>query len=67
MKYEDDTPDFDKEKDNVLKEIKKTSSRGEWKSQNFSSSGNNNELTYYVYGDSESDIKGTVKDIEGAV
>ncbi|AXT11509.1 efflux RND transporter permease subunit [Bacillus velezensis] len=65
VKYEDDTPDFDKEKDNVLKEIKKTSSRGEWKSQNFSSSGNNNELTYYVYGDSESDIKGTVKDIEG--
>ncbi|PRR90996.1 Swarming motility protein SwrC [Bacillus atrophaeus] len=64
VKYEDDTPDFDKEKDNVLKEIKKQSDRGEWKSQDFSSSGNNNELTYYVYGDSESDIKGTVKDIE---
>ncbi|MBT2572534.1 efflux RND transporter permease subunit [Bacillus sp. ISL-51] len=64
VKYEEDTPDFDKEKDNILNEIKKTSSRGEWKTQNFSSSGNNNELTYYVYGDSESDIKGTVKDIE---
>ncbi|MDP4168894.1 MAG: surfactin resistance protein SrfP, partial [Bacillota bacterium] len=34
------------------------------KSQDFSSSGNNNELTYYVYGDSENDIKDTVKDIE---
>lgn len=64
IKYDSDTPDFDKEKDNVLKEIKKQSDRGEWKSQDFSSSGNNNELTYYVYGDSEKDIKDTVKDIE---
>ena len=64
IKYEEDTPDFDKEKDNVLKEIQKKSKRGEWKTQNFNSSGNNNELTYYVYGDSEKDIKGTVKDIE---
>ncbi|WP_162104243.1 MULTISPECIES: surfactin resistance protein SrfP [Bacillus] len=64
IKYESDTPDFDKEKDNVLKIIQKQSDRGEWKSQNFSSSGNNNELTYYVYGDSENDIKDTVKDIE---
>ncbi|NTU27351.1 efflux RND transporter permease subunit [Bacillus tequilensis] len=64
IKYESDTPDFDKEKDSVLKEIQKQSDRGEWKSQNFSSSGNNNELTYYVYGDSENDIKDTVNDIE---
>ncbi|MCM3355949.1 surfactin resistance protein SrfP [Bacillus halotolerans] len=64
IKYESDTPDFDKEKDNVLKEIQKQSDRGEWKSQDFSSSGNNNELTYYVYGDSDNDIKDTVKDIE---
>ncbi|KAA6473932.1 efflux RND transporter permease subunit [Bacillus swezeyi] len=64
IKYEEDTPDFDKEKDNVLGAIKKQSDRGEWKTQDFSSSGNNNELTYYVYGDSEKDIKGTVKDIE---
>ncbi|MCY9061497.1 surfactin resistance protein SrfP [Bacillus inaquosorum] len=64
IKYESDTPDFDKEKDNVLKEIQKQSDRGEWKSQDFSSSGNNNELTYYVYGDSENDIKDKVKDIE---
>ncbi|RPK01759.1 hypothetical protein BSBH6_03180 [Bacillus subtilis] len=64
IKYESDTSDFDKEKDNVLKEIQKQSDRGEWKSQDFSSSGNNNELTYYVYGDSENDIKDTVKDIE---
>ncbi|WP_339182069.1 surfactin resistance protein SrfP [Bacillus sp. FSL R5-0560] len=64
IKYDSDTPNFDKEKDNVLKEIKKQSDRGEWKSQDFSSSGNNNELTYYVYGDSENEIKDTVKDIE---
>ncbi|MFO6498177.1 efflux RND transporter permease subunit [Bacillus sp. z60-11] len=64
IKYEEDTPDFDKEKDNVLNAIKKKSDRGEWKVQDFSSSGSNNELAYYVYGDSEKDIKGTVKDIE---
>lgn len=64
IKYEEDTPDFDKEKDNVLKDIQKQSKRGEWKTQDFSSSGNNNQLTYYVYGDSEKEIKGTVKEIE---
>ncbi|MEC4203036.1 MULTISPECIES: efflux RND transporter permease subunit [Bacillus] len=64
IKYEEDTPDFDKEKDNVLKDIQKQSKRGEWKTQDFSSSGNNNQLTYYVYGDSEKEIKGTVKKIE---
>ena len=64
IKYEEDTPDFDQEKDSVLKDIQKQSKRGEWKTQDFSSSGNNNELTYYVYGDSEKEIKGTVKEIE---
>lgn len=64
VKYDDDTPNFDKEKDRVVKALQDKASKGEWKSQNFSSAGANNTVTYYVYGDKASDIEGTVKDVE---
>ncbi|WCL56947.1 efflux RND transporter permease subunit [Bacillus safensis] len=64
VQYDDDTPNFDKEKDRVVKALQDKASKGEWKSQNFSSAGANNTVTYYVYGDKASDIEGTVKDVE---
>ncbi|UYO36179.1 efflux RND transporter permease subunit [Bacillus zhangzhouensis] len=64
VQYDDDTPNFDKEKDRVIKALQDQSSKGEWKSQNLSSAGANNTVTYYVYGDKASDIEGTVKDVE---
>ncbi|UQZ92026.1 efflux RND transporter permease subunit [Bacillus safensis] len=64
VKYDENTPNFDKEKDRVVKALQDKASKGEWKSQNFSSAGANNTVTYYVYGDKASDIEGTVKDVE---
>lgn len=64
VQYDEDTPNFDKEKDKMVKVLQDKTSKGEWKSQNFSSSGASNTVTYYVYGDKLSDIEGTVKDVE---
>ncbi|WGI63583.1 efflux RND transporter permease subunit [Escherichia coli] len=64
VQYDDDTPNFDKEKDRVVKALQDKTSKGEWKSQDFSSAGASNTVTYYVYGDKASDIEGTVKDVE---
>ncbi|MGM0757456.1 MAG: efflux RND transporter permease subunit [Bacillota bacterium] len=64
VQYDEDTPNFDKEKDRVVKALQDKASKGEWKSQNFSSAGASNTVTYYVYGDKASDIEGTVKDVE---
>lgn len=64
VQYDEDTPNFDKEKDRVVKALQDKASKGEWKSQDFSSAGASNTVTYYVYGDKASDIEGTVKDVE---
>ncbi|MEI4791456.1 efflux RND transporter permease subunit [Bacillus sp. FJAT-53060] len=64
VQFDDDTPNFDKEKDRVVKALQDKASKGEWKSQDFSSAGASNTVTYYVYGDKASDIEGTVKDVE---
>ncbi|PCK22742.1 Swarming motility protein SwrC [Bacillus pumilus] len=64
VQYDDDTPNFDKEKDRMVKALQDKASKGDWKSQDFSSAGASNTVTYYVYGDKASDIEGTVKDVE---
>ncbi|TYS34650.1 efflux RND transporter permease subunit [Bacillus pumilus] len=64
VQYDEDTPNFDKEKDKVVKALQDKATKGEWKSQDFSSAGASNTVTYYVYGDKVSDIEGTVKDVE---
>lgn len=64
VRYDDNTADFDKEKEKVIKQLKSISSKGEWGSQNFSGGGSSNELTYYVYGEKSSEIVPVVKDIE---
>ncbi|WP_409296966.1 efflux RND transporter permease subunit [Peribacillus sp. SCS-26] len=62
--YEDDTPDFEKEKEKVIKELQKSTKNGEWLSQNFSSSGASNEVSMYVYGNSVKEIEPVIKDIQ---
>ncbi|WP_026695061.1 efflux RND transporter permease subunit [Peribacillus kribbensis] len=64
VQYKDDTPDFENEKDKVIKKLQSFTDNGEWMSQNFSSSGSSNEVKMYVYGDSMKDIKPVVGDIE---
>ncbi|WP_369901616.1 efflux RND transporter permease subunit [Bacillus manliponensis] len=63
VQYDDDTKNFDKEKEKVIKDLQKMAAKGEWKSQDFTSSGSN-ELKLFVYGDSIEDIKPVVTDIQ---
>lgn len=64
VQYKDDTKNFEKEKEKVVKDLQKMTDKGEWKSQDFSSGGGNNEIKLYVYGDSIEEIKPVVKDIQ---
>ncbi|MDM5191053.1 efflux RND transporter permease subunit [Bacillus sp. DX4.1] len=64
VQYDNDTKNFDKEKEQVIKDLQKMTDKGEWKSQDFGASGGNNEIKLYVYGDSSESIKPVVKDIQ---
>ncbi|MBE5108121.1 efflux RND transporter permease subunit [Bacillus thuringiensis] len=64
VQYDNDTKNFEKEKEQVVKDLQKMSGKGEWKSQDFGASGGSNEIKLYVYGDSSEDIKPVVKDIQ---
>jgi HAE1 family hydrophobic/amphiphilic exporter-1 len=63
VKYNDDTENFAKEQEQVLKDLEKMSSKGEWGYQDVSSSGSNNAITLFVYGDSMEEIQPIVSDI----
>lgn len=64
VQYDNDTKNFEKEKEQVIKDLKKMTGKGEWKSQDFGTSGGSNEIKLYVYGNSSEDIKPVVKDIQ---
>ncbi|HDX9588277.1 TPA: efflux RND transporter permease subunit [Bacillus pseudomycoides] len=64
VQYKDDTKNFEKEKERVVKDLQKMADKGEWKNQDFSSGGGNNEIKLYVYGDNIEEIKPVVKDIQ---
>ncbi|MEI4620541.1 efflux RND transporter permease subunit [Bacillus cereus] len=64
VQYDNDTKNFEKEKEQVIKDLQKMTGKGEWKSQDFGASGGSNEIKLYVYGDSSEDIKPVVKDVQ---
>ncbi|MEY8349120.1 efflux RND transporter permease subunit [Bacillus cereus] len=64
VQYDNDTKNFEKEKEQVIKNLQKMTGKGEWKNQDFGASGGSNEIKLYVYGDSSEDIKPVVKDIQ---
>ncbi|WJE52778.1 efflux RND transporter permease subunit [Bacillus cereus] len=64
VQYDNDTKNFDKEKEQVIKDLQKMTGKGEWKNQDFGASGGSNEIKLYVYGDSSEDIQPIVKDIQ---
>ncbi|WP_242145103.1 MULTISPECIES: efflux RND transporter permease subunit [unclassified Bacillus cereus group] len=64
VQYDNDTKNFEKEKEQVIKDLQKMTGKGEWKSQDFGNSGGSNEIKLYVYGDRLEDIKPVVKDIQ---
>ncbi|KOS23766.1 Swarming motility protein SwrC [Bacillus anthracis] len=64
VQYDNDTKNFEKEKEQVVKDLQKMSGKGEWKNQDFGASGGSNEIKLYVYGDSSEDIKPVVQGIQ---
>lgn len=65
IEYEDDTPNFGEEKEKVIEDLKATANGGgEWKSQDFMSTGSSNAITMYVYGNSMEEIEPVVKDVQ---
>ncbi|EOV9526415.1 efflux RND transporter permease subunit [Bacillus cytotoxicus] len=64
VQYDNDIKNFEKEKEQVMKDLQKMTGKGEWKSQDFGASGGSNEIKLYVYGDRLENIKPVVKDIQ---
>lgn len=62
--YEDETPEFETEKEKVMEDVQKFKVAGEWKSQDFTSSGGNNDISYYVYGEDLKSIQPVILEIE---
>ncbi|MGE6486766.1 efflux RND transporter permease subunit [Paenisporosarcina sp. NPDC076898] len=62
--YEDETPEFTLEKEQAMKEVQKFKTTGEWKSQDFATSGGSNEISYFVYGKDLETIEPVIRDIE---
>ncbi len=64
VEYQDDTENFSDESQKVLDELNKETEKGEWVSQDFSSSGSSSDLEMLVYGENTDEIKPVVKDVE---
>ncbi|MEN8698824.1 efflux RND transporter permease subunit [Bacillus infantis] len=65
VEYEDSKENFDKEKEDVIEELKGTADKGEWASQDFSGMGGSSALSMQVYGDSMDDIEPVISELEG--
>ncbi|WP_409270168.1 efflux RND transporter permease subunit [Neobacillus sp. SCS-31] len=64
VKYDNDTEDFENEKERVVKALQDRTDKGEWATQDFSGAGASNSITYYVYGDNLQQLEPVVGKIE---
>ncbi|MCM3315680.1 efflux RND transporter permease subunit [Rummeliibacillus stabekisii] len=62
--YDKDTQNFGDKKESLIKEVENIGHEGKWKSQDFSSTGSSNEISYSVYGNTVEDIKPVVNKIK---
>ncbi len=62
--FDKETAEFTKVKEKTIIELQKLATKGEWKSQDFSTSGSSNAVSYYVYGNNLNDIEPIVENIE---
>lgn len=62
--YNPDTQNFGNLKEKLIKEVTNTNQKGTWKSQDFTSTGSSNEISYSVYGNTVEDIKPVIKELE---
>lgn len=64
IEYEDDTQNFDKEKEKVIEDLQAETAQGEWAAQDFTQSAGSNEVQFFVYGNQIEDIEPAVGEIE---
>jgi HAE1 family hydrophobic/amphiphilic exporter-1 len=64
IEYEDDTENFDKEKEKVIEDLQAETAEGEWASQDFTQSAGSNQIQFFVYGNELEDIEPSVGEIE---
>jgi HAE1 family hydrophobic/amphiphilic exporter-1 len=64
VQYAKDTPNFAKEQEKVIADLKKMTTKGRWGTVDMSSSGSSNNLTVNVYGNSIEQIKPTISKIQ---
>ncbi|WP_191560369.1 efflux RND transporter permease subunit [Metabacillus idriensis] len=64
IEYEDDTENFEKEKEKVIEDLQAETEQGEWAAQDFTQSAGSNQVQFFVYGNSIEDIEPAVADIE---
>jgi hydrophobic/amphiphilic exporter-1 (mainly G- bacteria), HAE1 family len=64
VQYNKDTANFKQEKEDTIKDLQASVEKGEWKSQDFSSSGSSNGMTVQVYGENIEDIKPVINDVQ---
>ncbi|MGX1192379.1 efflux RND transporter permease subunit [Metabacillus sp. SLBN-84] len=64
IEYEDDTENFEKEKEKVIEDLQADTDQGEWAAQDFTQSAGSNEVQFFVYGNELKDIEPTVGEIE---
>lgn len=64
IEYEDDTENFDKEKEKVIEDLQAETAQGEWVSQDFTQSAGSNQVQFFVYGNELEDIEPSVGEIE---
>lgn len=63
IEYEDDTENFEKEKEKVIEDLQADTDQGEWAAQDFTQSAGSNEVQFFVYGNELKDIEPTVGEI----
>lgn len=61
--FDPETEEFTKVKEDVMKEIQSFDVKGEWKSQDFSTSGSSNGVSYFVYGNNKKEIEPVIENI----
>ncbi|WP_156424295.1 efflux RND transporter permease subunit [Bacillus sp. FJAT-27445] len=64
IKYDNDTEDFENEKEKVVAALQERTAKGEWATQDFSGAGASNGVTYYVYGENLKQLEPIVGKIE---
>ncbi|UOR11104.1 efflux RND transporter permease subunit [Halobacillus amylolyticus] len=67
VEYDSETENFSSESQMVIDHLQESTEKGEWSSQDFSSTGSSSSLELLVYGDSIDEIEPVVEDVQNVL